>query len=88
MDMFGDIWERTTWQDGQIGKYMHQSCYFSISSSDKLKKAKIRLAKNKATVVEAGQPQASAIPPSLPVKITRLLGILHDKRLCETRRQL
>lgn len=45
LDKFGHVHTTTSWQDGPGNHYIHQSCYISISSSDKLEKA--RRCKNK-----------------------------------------
>ena len=45
LDKFGSVYESTSWKDGPRDHYMHQSCYISISSSDKLEKARQRKSK-------------------------------------------
>ena len=39
LDKFGDIWNRTNWEDGQRGCFMHNSCYITLYSSKKRKQA-------------------------------------------------
>ena len=42
LDKFTNVYNTTPWQDGPGGHYMHQSCYISISSLEKLEKARQR----------------------------------------------
>lgn len=93
LDKFGNVYTTTSWQDGQWGHYMHQSCYISMSSSDKLEKARQR--KNKESAQCSSQTSSSEMQAHksmcddktegpLPPKRLRssVGGTLHDRTKC------
>ena len=45
LDKFGAVWDTTNWEDGQQGRFMHNSCYITLCSSKKREQAIIRDAK-------------------------------------------
>ena len=87
LDKFGDVWDTTTWEDGQQGRFMHNNCYITLCSSVKLDQAVIRDA-NKAKeklVAPVQQPPSSSdsFTASPPQKRTRLsTGVIHLKDQC------
>jgi hypothetical protein len=58
LDKFCDVYNTTSWQDGPWSHYMHPACYISISSSDKLEKARRR--KNKESDIAQCPSQTSS----------------------------
>ena len=93
LDKFGDVYNTMSWEDGPGNHYMHQTCYISISSTDKLRKAQQR--KNKEIDIAqcsttSSEMQAHMAPcdyeteEPLPAKRLRssVSGPLHDKTKC------
>lgn len=90
LDKFGHVHTTTSWQDGPGNHYIHQSCYISISSSDKLEKARWR--KNKEN--DFARCSSTEIPvqkalcdkesegPSPKRLRSSVGGPLHDKTKC------
>ena len=89
LDKFGHVYTTTSWQDGPGNHYIHQSCYISISSSDKLEKARRRTNQESdiAQCSSSEMPAQKALcdkeseGPS-PKRLRSVSGPLHDKTKC------
>ena len=92
LDRYGDIYNTTSWQDGPANYYMHQGCYISISSSDKLEKSRRRKQNESDIVPSTSQTSISEMPALcddeteglLPAKRLRssVAGPLSEKTKC------
>ena len=89
LDKFGDVWDTTNWEDGQQGRFMHNSCYVTLCSSKKHEQAVIRDAKardaaKKITTSTSQSPvHSDSLPTSLLQKRTRLsTGFIYKKDQC------
>ena len=85
LDKFGLVYDAVIWQDGQLGRYMHNSCYITLCNTKKLEQAKIRNKKELEDAVTTGQSSAfntlSGINVS-PPKCTKSGGSVHCKEKC------
>ena len=89
LDKFGDLYSTIPWKDGPKSYYMHQTCYFSISSSEKLAKAEQRKKEQSDNAQCSSQTSVSEMPnhsdeekeQQLPTKRLRssLCGPFHNK---------
>ncbi len=77
LDKFGDVYDTTSWEDGPRNRYMHQTCYISISSSDKLEQARQRQNKDIAQC----QPSSSEMQAHNSLCDDERDGPLSPKRL-------
>lgn len=94
LDKFGDVYNSTSWADGPGGQYMHQACYISISSLDKLEKARQRQRKERDSAQASSQASSELQSSNTlsderqekpwPSKRLRsaVCGPLHDKTKC------
>lgn len=95
LDKFGSVYETTSWKDGPRDHYIHQSCYISISSSDKLEKAWLRKSKEHEIdqcplSTSSSETQAQNVrcddetegPPAPKRLRSSVCGPLHDKTKC------
>lgn len=92
LDKFGDVYNITSWKDGPKSHHMHQICYISVSSTDKLEKA--RQGRKESETKFTGETSHSEIPTQsslsvddtepLPPKCLRSAvgGPLHDRTKC------
>lgn len=78
LDRYGDIYSTTSWQDGPANYYMHQGCYISISSSDKVEKSRRRKRKESDIVPSTSQTSSSEMPALCDDETE---GLLPAKRL-------
>ena len=72
-------------KNGLAGLYMHEACYISISSLDKLDRARQRKKKTSSYETEVGNSQCDdETDGQLPPKLLRssICGPLHDKTKC------
>ena len=86
LDKFADVYRSTSWDTGPSSYYMHQSCYITISSSDKLTKVQQRK-KRESDKLESDTTQSSVcneeeMGPAAPKRLRSVLGPLHDKTKC------
>ena len=92
LDKFGDLYSTISWEDGPRCYYMHQKCYITISSSEKLAKAEQRKKKQSDNAQCSSQASVSEMPyhsdeeteQQLPSKRLRssVCGPLHNKTKC------
>ena len=78
LDKFGDVWDTTNCEDGQQGRFMHNSCYITLCSSKKREQAVIRdvkareVAKEIPTSTSQSPVHSDSLPTSPLQKRTRL----------------
>lgn len=87
---FGDVYNTTLWEDGPGSRYVHKTCYLSISSTLKLERAR-RRSKNENDLAQlssqksSSEMQAQAEPegPSPPKRLrSSVCGPLHINTKC------
>ena len=89
LDKFGDVWDTTNWEDGQQGRFIHNSCYITLCSLKKREQAIIRDAKAKEAAKEittstSKSPVHSDSLPTSPLQKRTWLstGFIHKKDSC------
>lgn len=84
LDKFGDVYSTTSWKDGPKEYYMHQACYISISSQEKLERAQQRKEECRKEIESPTESVSSEMLRPLPPKRLRssIGGPVHDKNKC------
>ena len=92
LDKFDDLYSNIPWRDGPTSYYMQQTCYISISSSEKLAKVEQRKRKQSDNAQCSSQTSVSDMlnasdeekEQQLPAKRLRtsVCGPLYDKTKC------
>ena len=83
-DRFGNVYDSVDWELGPQGKHLHATCRLDISSSDKLKRSKVRQQKQdreSAFHEEACHHDLDFESPT-PKRLRSSTGIVHNKSLC------
>ena len=83
-DRFGNVYDSVDWECGPHGKHLHASCRLDISSSEKLKRSKLRQQKQdreSAFHEETCHHDPDFESPALK-RLRSSTGIVHDKNLC------
>ena len=84
LDQFGDIYDTNSWENGPVGLYMHQACYISILSSDKLDRARQRKKKHSELAQGISQTSSSETHVGNSQCDYETDGQLPPKRLCSS----
>ena len=80
-DRFGNVYDSVDWELGPHGKHLHTSCRLDISSSDKLKRSKLRQKKQDrgSSFHEASCRDEPDLESLAPKRLRSSTGIVHDK---------
>ena len=82
-DRFGNVYDSVDWELGPYGKHLHASCRLDISSSDKLKRSKLRQQKQEElSFHEEICHQEQDLESPAPRHPRSSTGIVHNKNLC------
>ena len=82
-DRFGNVYDSVDWELGPYGKHLHASCRLDISSSDKLKRSKLRQQKQEeSSFHEEICHQEQDLESPAPKRLRSSTGIVHNKNLC------
>ena len=79
-DRLGGVYDSVEWELGPHGKYLHASCRLDTSSSDKLKRSKLR--QQKQDRESAFHEETCHHYPPAPKRVRSNTGIVHYKYWC------
>ena len=78
LDKFGDVWDTTNWEDGQQGRFTHNSCYITLCSLKKREQVIIRDAKAKEAAKEIPTSASHSRPPHY--KKNMVINRIHSQK--------